>query len=252
MLPIIANLFQKVSEIAKLITNLTKKSVRFAWTNQCQNAFENLKAKSVSAPVLAYPQAEGEYILATDDSNYAVGAVLSQIQNGEDRVIAYASKALHGGQENYCTTKKELFAAVTFVEHFRYYLSGNHFVIRRDHVSLKWLQNFKNIDGLLARWLATLEKYNYEIVHRKGPQHQNADALSRIPVRKCPLDDCPQCTLKVCPIAALPAADDADEWLEGWTEGELYDWERADPVLTRIITWLETSPERQKSAAAFD
>ena len=242
------------SAIAKPLTNLTKKSVRFAWTNQCQNAFENLKAKLVSAPVLAYPQAEGQYILDTDASNYAVGAVLSQIQDGEERVIAYASKALHGGQENYCTTKKELFAAVTFVEHFRYYLSGNHFVIRTDHASLKWLRNFKNIDGMLARWLATLEKYNYEIVHRKGPQHQNADALSRIPVRKCPRDDCPQCTLKVCPITALPApaADDADEWLEGWTERELYDWQRADPVLAKIITWLETSPERPKSAAAFN
>ena len=105
---------------------------------------------------------------------------------------------------------------------------------------------------MLAHWLATLEKYNYEIVHRKGPQQQNADELSLIPVRKCPGDDCPQCTLKVYPITALPAADDADEWLEGWTEQELYDWQRPDPVLARITTWLEKSPERQRSAAAFD
>ena len=68
----------------------------------------------------------------------------------------------------------------------------------------------------------------------------------------CPRDDCPQCTLKVCPITALPAADDADEWLDGWTELEIYDWQRADPFLPGIITWLETSPERPKSAAAFD
>ena len=80
----------------------------------------------------------------------------------------------------------------------------------------------------------------------------NADALSPIPVRKCPGNDFPQCTLKVCPIIPLPAADDADEWLEGCTERELYDRLRADPVLARIITWLGKSPECPRSAAAFD
>ena len=98
------------------------KSVRFSWDHSCQDAFESLKSKLVTAPVLAYPKAEPQYILDMDASNHAIGAVLSQVQDGEERVIAYASKALHGGQENYCTTKRELLAAVAFVEHFWYFL----------------------------------------------------------------------------------------------------------------------------------
>ena len=81
----------------------------------CQKAFDTLKAKLASPPVLAYSKDEGEYILDTDASNYAIGAVLSQIQDGEERVISFASRALCGGQQNYCTTKRELLAVITFV-----------------------------------------------------------------------------------------------------------------------------------------
>ena len=110
------------SEIAQPLTKLIRKSVRFSWDQSCQDAFESLKSKLVTVPVLAYPKAEGQYILDTDASNHAIGAVLSQVQDGEERVIAYPSRALHGGQEHYCTTKRELLAAVAFVEHFWYFL----------------------------------------------------------------------------------------------------------------------------------
>ena len=229
------------------LTKLTRKSVRFSWDQSCQDAFESLKSKLVTAPVLAYHNAEGQYILDTDASGHAVGAVLSQVQDGEERVIAYASKALHGGQENHCTTKREL-----LVEHFRCFLYGTHFTIITDHASLKCLRNFKNIGGMLARWLATLEKYDYQFVHRKGSQHSNADALSCLLLRKCPREDCPQCTLQVCPITARPEPAETDEWLLGWTNQELSQWQRNDPVLSKVIKWLESSPERPKNAAQYD
>ena len=95
------------SEIVQPLTGLTKKSIRFCWSPSCKKAFDTLKEKLATPPVLAYPRSEGEYILDTDASNHAIGAVLSQIQDGEERVIAYASRALQGGQENYCTTKRE-------------------------------------------------------------------------------------------------------------------------------------------------
>ena len=79
------------SEIAQPLTNLTKKSVRFYWDEKCQHAFETLKQLLVKTPVLAFPTDEGGFVLDTDASNYAMGAVLSQLQNGEECVMAYAT-----------------------------------------------------------------------------------------------------------------------------------------------------------------
>ena len=105
------------SDIAKPLTNLTKKSVRFKWDKNCQGAFQIIKnEKLVSAPVFSYPMGdEGDFVLNTDTSDFAMGAVLSQMQQGEERVIAYVSKSLSREQHNYCTTKKELLVAVHFV-----------------------------------------------------------------------------------------------------------------------------------------
>ena len=89
------------------MTNLTKKSVRFHWNDDCQITFETLKQLLVTAPVLAYPLSEGEYILDTDASNFAMGAVLSQVQNGEERVIAYASQTLTPSQQNFAVVAQQ-------------------------------------------------------------------------------------------------------------------------------------------------
>ena len=80
----------------------------------------------------------------------------------------------------YCTTRKELLAVVKFCRQFRHYLLGRFFIIRTDHNSLVWLTRFKYIEGQLARWIEELAQYNYKIIHRKGSEHVNADALSRM------------------------------------------------------------------------
>lgn len=107
------------SEIASPLTKLTCKNGKFVWNREFQKAFELLKQKSVSAPILSYPQKEGKFILDTDASLYGIGAVLSQIQieNGEEieKVIAYASKTLSKSEQNYCTTYRELLAVNVFV-----------------------------------------------------------------------------------------------------------------------------------------
>ena len=89
-------------------------------------------------------------MLRTDASNLGMGAVLSQVQNGEEKVIAYASRALEKSLLNYCMTKKELLAVVTFVEHFHHYSHEKHFAVRTDHASIKWLKNVKDVDGMLS------------------------------------------------------------------------------------------------------
>ena len=138
-----------------------------------------MKSALCSTPVLSYPQTEGQFIIDTEASNIGIGAVLQQNQNGKVKVISYASKLLDKVQQKYSVTRKELLAIVTFLHQFRHYLLGNKFLIRTDHSALKWILSFKDPQGQLAKWLMTLSKYNFEIQHRPGSKHQNADTLSR-------------------------------------------------------------------------
>ena len=173
------------ADIASPLTNLTKKNQKFVWTDKCQSAFERLKEALVSAPVLAYRTREGKFVLDTDASSTAIGAVLSQIQGGEEKVIAYARCALSKSRQNYRTTYRKLWAVVRFVKYFSHYLWGRPFLVGSDHSSLKWLKNFKQPEGAVARWIATLDTYDFQTEHSRGASHGNADGLSRIPRRCC-------------------------------------------------------------------
>lgn len=184
------------SSIAVPLTKLTRKRLKFAWGSSCDAAFTELKSRLISSPVLNFPNTYGQFVLDTDVSMTGLGAVLSQIQDGEERVIAYASKTLNRAQQNYCTTKRELLAVVFFINHFRHYLWGRHFVVRTDHAPLKWLQNFKDPQGILARGLSILDTYDFETQYRLGIKHTNADALSRLPRFKCPNEQCKDCSRK--------------------------------------------------------
>src|SRR6267154_1081805 len=94
------------SGIATPLHALTAKNVRFHWSEECEIAFQTLKTNLISSPVMAMPLDEGEYRLDTDASNIAIGAVLSQVQNGEERVIAYGSRTLNKSERNYCVTRR--------------------------------------------------------------------------------------------------------------------------------------------------
>ena len=172
--------------IAKPLHRLTEKTAEFHWTAQCQDAFEELRSRLVSAPILAFPDHRKQFILDTDASDTGVGGVLSQLDcDGQERVISYASRVLSKAERRYCVTRRELLAVVTFTQHFRPYLFGKKFTLRTDHGSLKWLRNFKEPEGQLARWLEKLEEYDFDVVHRQGLKHGNADALSRLPCSQC-------------------------------------------------------------------
>ena len=175
------------ARIAKPLHQLTEKghAGQFGWSSVCQAAFDELKQRLMCAPILAYPNPEGEFILDTDASKDGIGGVLSQVQNGHERVIAYGSKVLSKAERNYCVTRRELLAVVTYLKHFRQYLYGRHVTVRTDHGALRWLTNFKQPEGQLARWLEVISEYDIEIVHRAGRSHANADALSRKPCRQC-------------------------------------------------------------------
>jgi hypothetical protein len=170
--------------------DLTKKDVPFIWDEGCEKSFQTLKEHLTGAGVLSLPDPNvPAYILDTDASNYAIGAVLSQMQEGEERVIAYGSRCLDAAEKNYCVTRKELLAVVYFMDYFRHYLLGAETVVRTDHGSLQWLKQMKNPSDQVARWVTKLEAFHWKIQHRPGRNHGNADAMSR---RLCE-GDCPQC-----------------------------------------------------------
>lgn len=167
-------------KIAKPLYDLTKPKIQWLWTDNCENAFASLKEKLTSAPILAYPDVDGsEFILDTDASSFAIGAVLTQIQDGQERVIAYASRTLEKPEQNYCVTRKEMLAVVFFTKYFKHYLLGRRFILRTDHGSLPWLHRFKEPEGQVQRWLQQLSQFDFDIVHRPGLKHGNADAISR-------------------------------------------------------------------------
>lgn len=173
------------SSIAKPLTQLTEKARTFVWDEQCSKAFLALKTLLTEPPILAFPDPELKFILDTDASHAGIGAVLSQEQGGKERVLEYFSSTFSGPERNYCVTRKELLAVVRSVKHFHHYLFGRSFTLRTDHSSLRWLTNFKEPEGQLARWIERLAQYDFVIIHRPGVRHGNADALSRRPCVDC-------------------------------------------------------------------
>ena len=169
------------SHVAKPLTRLTEKEQKFNWTTECSEAFDRLKHMLITALILAHPDFTKPFILDTDASNHAIGAVLSQKVGNKENVIAYASRTLSKSERKYSVTRKELLALVYFVKYFRHYLYGQKFTARTDHASLRWLTNFKNPEGQEARWLEVLSTFSMTIEHRPGSLHGNADGLSRKP-----------------------------------------------------------------------
>lgn len=170
---------QGFAKIANPMVRLTKKEVDFQWDESCEESFQTLKKILAGPEIMAFPKDGEEFILDTDASGEAIGAVLSQMRDGRERVISYGSRALSKSERNYCITDKELLAVRHFVEYYKQYLLGRKFLVRTDHQALVWLFKLKEPKDRTARWLEILSAYKFEIQHRAGQKHGNADALSR-------------------------------------------------------------------------
>lgn len=172
----------------------------------------------MEAPVLPYPDPASPYLLDTDASAEGLGAVLSQVKDGKEHVVAYYSSKFTGPERNYCVTRKELLAVVRSLDHFHPYLYGARFTIRTDHAALQWLKTLKAPEGQLARWLGRMEQYQYEVKHRPGRVHNNADSLSRRPCEP----ECPHCSRReervVC--RRLQVWGDAEEAETPWRRAQ--------------------------------
>ena len=168
------------AKIVRPLINLTKKDVPFHWSEDCESAFNQLKKILMGPEIMGYPLDKGgTFLLDTDASGTGIGAVLSQMQAGRERVIAYASRGMSKAERNYCVTEQELLAVVFFIQYFRQYLLGRKFVVQSDHQALIWLFRLREPSGKIARWIEILAPYDFEIQYRPGNKMAHADALSR-------------------------------------------------------------------------
>ncbi|GJU57201.1 putative reverse transcriptase domain-containing protein [Tanacetum coccineum] len=163
------------SKIAKPMTKLTQKKVKFEWGDKQETAFQLLKQKLCSAPILALPEGSKDFIVYCDASIKGLGAVLMQ----REKVIAYASRQLKIHEKNYTTHDLELGAVVFSLKLWRHYLYGTKCTVFTDHKSLQHILNQKELNMRQHRWLELLSDYDCEIRYHLGKANVVADALSR-------------------------------------------------------------------------
>lgn len=169
-----------LAPITDLLKNAKDPHAKPKWTSEAEQAFIDIKKALINAPVLALPDYKLPFEIHTDASNVGIGAMITQQQNGINRVIAYYSAKLTPTQQRYMTTEKECLAVIMAIEKFRIYVQGIHFTVYTDHASLIWLNRFKDSNGRLVRWALRLQQYNFTLKHRKGSEMKVPDTLSRM------------------------------------------------------------------------
>ncbi|GKE74880.1 putative reverse transcriptase domain-containing protein [Tanacetum coccineum] len=163
------------SKIAKPMTKLTQKKIKFEWSDKAEAAFQLIKQKLCSAPILALPEGNEDFIAYCDASIKGLGAVLMQ----REKVIAYASRQLKIHEKNYTTHDLELGAVVFALKIWRHYLYGTRCTVFTDHKSLQHILDQKELNMRQRRWLELLSDYDCEIRYHPGKANVVADALSR-------------------------------------------------------------------------
>lgn len=169
------------AERMKPLTDLIEKDnhTKIKWDQAAEDAFEDLKQCLILAPILVPADYSLPFKTYTDASLVAGAAILTQVQDGEERVVAYHSVKFSRTQQNYSATERECLAVISAVEKFRPWVDGVQFTVVTDHSSLRWLQNLKEPHGKLARWAVRLQAFDIIFVHRPGAQMAAPDALSR-------------------------------------------------------------------------
>lgn len=211
-----------MSDILAPITRLTKKGVKFCWTSTEQKAMNEIKELICKAPILAIPDLNGDFLLTTDASNFAVGAVLAQGEEKAPRPIEYASRMLTNAERNYSTTEKEALAVIWALKKFRGYIESSKVTVFTDHQALKWVLSAVSPEGRLARWALALMQFDLLIKYLPGNRNVLADLLSR-----------PDCAT-VAEFKIFEATFSATSSLEEIRKKQLN-----DPETERIIKVLE-------------
>lgn len=170
------------SRIALHLTELTKKNRVFEWSAEAQDSFDALKSSLCAAPVLAPPDRDRPYTITCDASAFAIGAVLSQGEGDDYRVVAFESRKLQPAERNYLTHDKETLSVVHALRKWRHYVMNGHQIkVVTDNAATKHILTKKTeqLNMRQRNWLYTLAEYDVVLTHRPGTENVVADALSR-------------------------------------------------------------------------
>jgi hypothetical protein len=163
------------SKIAKPMTELLKRGVKYEGSQKCEDAFHTLRQHLTTALVLAQPDNTKSFEVYCDASGTGLGCVLMQ----DNRVIAYTSRALRPHEQNYSTHELELAVVVHALKIWRHYLMGAHCNIYTDHKSLKYIFTQADPNMRQRRWLELIKDYDLEVHYNPGKANVVAYALSR-------------------------------------------------------------------------
>eukprot|EP00833_Pecoramyces_ruminatium_P002480 jgi/Orpsp1_1/1176512/evm.model.c7180000057878.1 len=181
---IIEDSWKTFQKIARPLHNLTKKNVKFIWNEKCENAFNELKKRLTSTPLLRHPDPEKPFIVECDASNYAVGSILSQKdENNVLHPVAYFSRSLHDAELNYSITDKELLAIRSAFINWRHLLLGakHKVTVYTDHRNLLYTLGGKIGNQRQHRWHLFFQEYDFQLIYRQGRKNGKPDSLSRRP-----------------------------------------------------------------------
>lgn len=226
---------ENFSDISRPLSELTKKKTVWKWSEVEQSAFNILKEKLTSSPILKQADPTKPYVIRTDASSYGLGAILLQGEGPNEHPIEYASRLLTSAERNYSTTEREALAVIWSLKKFQGYIDGAEVTIASDHQPLKWLLSLKSPSGRLARWALQLQSYNLKMQYIPGKSNVIADMLSRPP---CAHEE-NSCSL--CAVAIdFPTVSSAD----------LRSQQLQDPELKKIIDCFEDN-ERANDAITW-
>ncbi|KAL4030754.1 hypothetical protein IC575_009005 [Cucumis melo] len=233
---------ENFSRIATPLTQLTRKGAPFVWSKACEDSFQNLKQKLVTAPVLTVPDGSGSFVIYSDASKKGLGCVLMQ----QGKVVAYASRQLKSHEQNYPTHDLELAAMVFALKIWRHYLYGEKIQIFTDHKTLKYFFTQKELNMRQRRWLELVKDYDCEILYHPGKANVVADALSRKPTLRQRIIDAQRNDPYLVEKCGLAEAGQAVEFSISSDGGLLFERRLCVPsdsaIKTELLSEAHSSP----------
>ena len=223
-----------MSDLAAPLVNLTRKHVKFDWSEECEKGFQSIKQALLNYPVLRFPDFTKEFFLSTDASDFAISAVLEQ-QHGDDlHPVAFISRQLNKAERNYSTTEKECLAIYWSFENLRCYLTGHFTHVITDHLPLRGVFKATNPGGRLTRWSLKLSAYDFDITYLPGRLNVKPDVLSRIKTDSQTKTD------------FLGHVSSTVFENQGWSRDKVKTEQRKDPALIPIIEQLSGKSTSRK------